>query len=158
MKFKRKKLDERELFEMYKIEHYLFWLVFWGLFLSVMIQGVILNTGFKQISGEWIILMVTAVVSLFLYIKGGHYDYWTKPGKKSYLIYSLVFSIIFDIVYVITLYMQDDALKLKWLLAIALILFVFLFTIMYIILAVMGELVKRRRKKLEQRFEEECEE
>jgi len=151
---KKKKLDERELMEMYKIEHYAFWFMFWALFASIVIQLIFCNSSFKQIGGEWIVLMISAIASSIAYIKGGHYDYYTKPGIKSYLLYSLIFTILSDVIIAIIFYIHHNYYnRIGFIITISLygvVIFVFSFAT----LALTGEAVKKKRKKLEDKFVE----
>jgi len=151
---KKKKLDERELMEIYKIEHYAFWFMFWALVASIVIQLIFFNSSFKQIGGEWIVLMISAIASSIAYIKGGHYDYYTNPGIKSYLLYSLIFTIVSDVIVAITNYLHHNYYnRIGFIITISLysvVIFVFIFAT----LALTGEAVKKKRKKLEEKFVE----
>lgn len=48
MKRIKKIIDEREELELLRIEHICFWLLFWGLFLSIMVQSFLMNAPFVQ--------------------------------------------------------------------------------------------------------------
>ena len=151
---KKKKLDERELMEMYKIEHYAFWFMFWALIASIFIQLMFFNSSFKQIGGEWIVLMISAIAISIAYIKGGHYDYYTKPGIKSYLLYSISFTIVFDVIIAITSYIHHNYYNMRGFIITVSLSGVVLFIVLFVTLALTGELIKKRRKKLEEKFVE----
>lgn len=69
---------------------------------------IFFDASFKQIGGEWVTLMIAALASSIGYYKGGHYDYFTKPGIKSYLLYSIIFTIVFDVIIAIAFYVHHD--------------------------------------------------
>lgn len=151
---KKKKLDERELMEMYKIEHYAFWFMFWALFSSMFIQLLFCDASFQQISGEWVVFMIAAIASSIAYYKGGHYDYYTKPGIKSYLLYSIIFTILTDVIIAITFYIHHNYSTIKGFVITIAIYGGVLFVVIFASMAITGEAIKKRRKKLEEQFNE----
>ncbi|MBX4271784.1 DUF6773 family protein [Clostridium estertheticum] len=151
---KKRKVDERELMEMYKIEHYTFWFMFWALLASIFIQLIFFDFSFKQIGGEWIVLMISAIASSIAYIKGGHYDYYTTPGIKSYLLYSLSFTIAFDVIIAIMFYIHHSYYNMKGFIITLSLYGVVIFVVVFATLALTGEAVKKKRKKLEEKFVE----
>lgn len=154
---KKKELDERELMEMYKIEHYAFWFMFWALLASIFIQLIFYNSSFKQIGGEWIVFMISAVAISIAYFKGGHYDYYTNPGIKSYLLYSLSFTIIFDVIIAIIFYIHNNYYNMNGFIITVALYGVVLFVVIFATLALTGEAIKKKRKKLEEKFVESSE-
>lgn len=150
----RKKLDERELMEMYKIEHYAFWFLFWALFASLFIQLIFFDASFKQIGAEWIIFMIAAIASAIAYYKGGHYDYYTKPGIKSYLFYSIIFTVVTDIVTAIAIYVHHNYYNMTGYIITVVLFGVVLFGIIFTTMALTGEAIRKRRKKLEEQFDD----
>ncbi|MBK5254106.1 MAG: hypothetical protein JJE03_06590 [Peptostreptococcaceae bacterium] len=153
--FKRKVVDEREKMEMYKIEHYGFWLVFWGLLISIFVQMIAFDASFKEIGAEWIVFMCMAIGSGVAYGKAGHYDYYTEPGLKSSLIYATVFTIIFEVAFGLYFYINDMYYNLMGLAITIVIATVFMFFTILIFLLVTGKVIAKRRKKLEEDFEED---
>lgn len=152
---KKKKIDERELMEMYKIEHYIFWFMFWALLASIFIQLIFFDFSVKQIGGEWIVFMISAIASSIANIKGGHYDYYTNPGIKSYLLYSLSFTIVFDVIIAIIFYIHYNYYNNMRGFIITVSLYgVVLFVVIFATLSLTGEAVKKKRKKLEEKFVE----
>lgn len=151
----RKVVDEREEMEMMRIEHLMYWFVFWALLASIFIQILVLGAEFSQVAGEWMIFMLMAIGTVFADIKGGHFDYCSRPGWKTYLIYSAVAAAG---VMGLTLWRGvrdgyyrnpgDAVLPL-------LITGIFTGVVTYAALAAAGTFVKHRRKKLEKEFEEE---
>ena len=153
---KKKKLDERELMEMYKVEHYGFWFVFWALCISIFVQFIFLERPFAQISSEFIIFMLMAVLSLIGYLKGGHYDYYTEPGWKSYLLYSGIAAVVFTIIQAVLYYTKHYFQKSLGAGLMGLLIFgVCIFGLCYAVLAIMGEFIKKRRAKLAKKYEED---
>jgi hypothetical protein len=152
--FKRKEVDEREKMEMYKIEHYGFWLVFWGLLISIFVQMIAFDASFKEFGAEWIIFMVMAVTSAIAYGRAGHYDYYSEPGIKSSLIYAAVFTVIYDVVFGLYFYINDKYYNLTGLAIKIALCTVFMFFTILIIQLIAGKVVTKRRKKLKEDFEE----
>lgn len=150
----KKKLDERELMEMYKIEHYAFWFLFWALFASIFIQMLFFEPSIKQIGGEWIIFMIAAVASSIAYYKGGHYDYFTKPGIKSYLLYSIFFTIVADVIIAIAFYVHHNYYNMIGFIITIVLYGLVTFVVIFVTLALSGEAIKKRRKKLEEQFDD----
>ncbi|MBC3797634.1 DUF6773 family protein [Acetobacterium tundrae] len=157
MKKFKKVIDERQEMEMYKVEHICFWIVFWLLLGSIIIQSIFLSAPFSQWAFEWFIFMICCVGSFIGYYRKGQWDYYSKPTTKNYLIFSLVGSGLFAIIYAISLYMKNDFLKndLGILLLLTLIIFAFLFALIFVALLICGTLVKKRQKKLEDEFNDD---
>lgn len=90
-----KKVDERQERDLMLVEHYGFWLMYWLLLASMVIQGVIMDQD-SQIKGEWIVFMVTSVFVVVGWIRKGVWSYQSRkmPGIKACLGYSLIAGIV----------------------------------------------------------------
>lgn len=153
MKSKRN-LDERELMEIYKIEHYAFWSMFWLLLASIFIQLIFCETSFRQIAGEWIVFMLVALGSGFAYYKGGHYDYNTEPCIQSYLFYSLIFASVTDVLSALAIYAHHNYYNIIGFIFTVVFTWIFLFIVIFIAICIGGEAIKKKRKKLEHQFDD----
>jgi len=111
MKKMKKVVDERQELELYKIEHLCFWIVFWLLLGSIIVQSMFLNAPFSQWGFEWTIFMISCGGVIVGCYKKGQWDFYSKPTTKNYLIYSLIGAGAFAIIYAITLYMNHAYLK-----------------------------------------------
>lgn len=154
MKKFKKIVDERQEMELYKIEHVCFWLVFWLLLGSIIIQSMFLNAPFTQWGFEWVIFMVCCGGVLVGCYQKGQWDFYTKPTTKNYLIYSLIGAGAFAVIYAITMYLNNPYFKDNLLALGALTAFIFamLFALIFVALLITGTLVKKRQKKLEDEF------
>lgn len=152
---KKHVVDERERMEMYRIEHYMFWFAFWALLAAIFGQMIFMKASFVQVAGEWIVFMLMAVGTLLGELKGGHYDYISRPGWKSYLAYSVVGTIAVVFLMLANGIRQGYYRSFGDAALVAAVVGGTAFVIFYVSLAVGGELVKRRRKKLEKEFEDE---
>ena len=154
MKKFKKVVDERQELELYKIEHVCFWILFWLLLGSIIVQSMILNAPFSQWGFEWSIFMVGCIGVIVGCYKKGQWDFYSKPTTKNYLIYSLIGSAAFAIIYAITMYINNPYFKdnLLALGALTAFIFVLLFTLIFAALFITGTLVKKRQKKLEDEF------
>jgi hypothetical protein len=112
------------------------------------------DASFKEFGAEWIIVM--AITSAVAYSKAGHHDYYSEPGIKSSFFYAIGGTVIFDIVFGLYFYINDKYYNLTGLVITIAILTAFMFFTIFIILLVGGKAITKRRKKLEEVLEEEC--
>lgn len=154
MKLFRKIIDERQELEMMRVERVGFWLLYLGLVVAIIVQLFVFGFDFKHLAGEFIVLIVGCVVMLIGYMRRGSWDYFTKPGMKSYIIYSLGGGLLFALPMPIAAYFYNGLSFLNCL-SIFAINFLFLFSLLFLLLWLLGSVTKRRQKKLEQESEEE---
>ena len=157
MKKFKKVVDERQELELYKIEHVCFWIVFWLLLGSIIVQSMFLNAPFSQWGFEWTIFMISCGGVMVGCYKKGQWDFYSKPTTKNYLIYSLIGSGAFAVICTITMYMNHDYFKDNLLALGTMTAFIFamLFALIFVALFVSGTLVKKRQKKLEEQFSDD---
>lgn len=151
---KKKILDEREKLESYKTGYYAFWFMFWALAGGSLFQSVWLNAPFSQYACELFILIAAGAGTVIADVRRGNYDNFSEPGWRSYLAYSLIFAILFTVVVMIGNWHQGWLRQMKDVCIAGVANFVFLFMLIYVSLALMGWLVKRRRRKLEKEFDD----
>lgn len=93
MKRRNNNLDEMQEAKLLKIEHFGLWIAFWGLVAAVIIQ-MALGADFKQLAGEWIILMVVCIYLVAACLKNGIWDRHLKPNLKTNLLLSLLAAVV----------------------------------------------------------------
>jgi len=154
MKLFRKIVDERQELEMMRVERGSFWVMLLALVVAILVQLFALGYDFEHIAGEFIVLVIGAVWSTAGYLRRGSWDYFTKPGVKTYALYSLAAGIIFGLVAPLTRYFRYGAPLLD-----CLRVFVINFTSVYILafltLLLLGTITKKRQKKLQQEYKED---
>lgn len=153
--FGKKKMDEREQMEMYRMEHYAFWMLYWAQAASLVVHKLILDEPFINHAWEWSVFIAVSVWLIIVDIRRGNYDFYTEPGWRSYLIYAVGCSLFFGAVAIGSGIYKGWIESAKDALLVGVIEVPFLFIICYGALAAVGTLVKRRRKKLEEEFDEE---
>lgn len=154
----KKVVDEREQMEMFRVEHYVCWLTFWALLVSIFVQLIGMRVSFSQVAGEWIVFMVMAFGILIGDMKGGHFEYYSRPGWKSYLFYTLVATVAVIVLGFLRGMIGGYYRNLSDAVLAALILGGNTFVLTYVALAAAGAFVKHRRRQLESEYEEEEEE
>ena len=130
-----------------KIEHYGFWLAFWGL-LTIMAIQALLGVAFSSLLGEWIIFMVLCVYALVSCLRHGLWDRNLKPNLKTNLLVSILPGLAvgaFDIL----LFRANETEPLDYLL-IGAIPALITFVLCFVALTVCSALYKKRRRKLDQ--------
>lgn len=157
MKFLKKVVDERQELEILRVEHVCFWIVFWALLISIIIQALFLQTPFAQFAAEWIIFMICCIGSTIGFIKKGQWGFYSEPGAKSYLICSLIGSFVFSILFGAAGYVRWENIRAYPIIFICLvfIMFVFFFIGIFVALILTGTAVKKRRQKLEEEYSNE---
>lgn len=153
MKLFRKVIDERQELEMMRVERVSFWIMFFSLIIAIFVQLLVLGFDFEHVAGEFIILLTVAVWATIGYTRCGAWDYFTKPGMKSYVIYSLGGGFIFGLMVPLTWYFKYDTPLLSCLLTFA-INFAILFPLLFLTLWLVGSIVKKRQEKLQQEYED----
>lgn len=150
-------MDERQELELLKIEHVGFWIMFWALTISIIIQTIFMNKDFDEIIGEMIVLLIGAGCIIIGCAKKGQWDYYSQPSMKNYLLYSTITATIFSLLIGVKKWKQYEVFREDfWGMAIpiVLILFVSCFALVFISLFICGKIVQNRRKKLEKEYEE----
>ncbi len=86
-KEKKTVLDERELMEMYRIEHRGLWLMLALLGASVAAQ-LLFGAGLAQLAGELAVLLIMCVVLMIAYVRRGIWDEDARPSLRGNARYS----------------------------------------------------------------------
>lgn len=152
---KKNVVDERELMEMFRVEHYVCWITFWVLLISIFWQLFLVEASFSRVAGEWCVFMVMSFGILIGNLKGGHFDYSSRPGWKSYLLYSVIATVAAGGITLIR-GMMIGYYK-DWKMAAFAVgrIGTNTFLITFALLALSGTYVKYRRKKLEDIYDDE---
>lgn len=154
--FKLKKVvDERQELELLKIEKKGFWVLYWMLLASFLYQEMIMHAPFSQWAAEFIVFMIASIYIAIACMRKGQWDYYSLPSMKGYFIYSLVGSGIFAIIMGISKYMEFETVRENfWTMGLPIvgILFITTFVLMFLALAGMGYLTKKRRAELEKEY------
>lgn len=153
--FKLKKVvDERQELELLRIEHFGFWLLYWGLCISIIVQALFMELPFKNFAAEFIVFMLGSFIFLIACVKKGQWDYYTKPTIKTYLITSLIGSLCFTLLIGFVNYNKYPKFQENFtvfLISMAFII-VSMFVLIFVTSLILGTLVKRKQQKLEKEF------
>jgi drug/metabolite transporter (DMT)-like permease len=151
MKIFRKIVDERQELEMMRVERASFWVIFFALVIVISVQTLALGFDLKHIAGESVALALGAVWAVAGHIRKGSYDYFTKPGMKSYVGYSLAGGLIFGLAAPLANYFRYDT-PIGYCLLFFVINFVCIFVLCFLALLLLGNITKKRQKKLQQEY------
>ena len=153
--FKLKKVvDEREEYELLRIEHFAFWAMFLTAIASIVIQLTFLDLPLEQTYGEYAIMFIGASFIIGGCIKKGHWSFYSSPSKKHYFLYSLGTASFILLIMILSKAHFRASFKHEpfMALAIASIIFGSMFLLTYVSLFAAGKIVKRKREKLEQDY------
>ena len=90
---KKTVLDEREMMEMYRIEHYGLWLMY-GLLCAAILVQLLMGAGLAQMAGEIAVLAVTSVAMIFANARHGIWDQSSRPSVRGNAAYSLATGVL----------------------------------------------------------------
>lgn len=93
LKKKKPVLDERELQEMYRIEHLGLWLMYVLLCAALLVQ-LMMGAGLVQLCGELAALLVVSVVMIAEHVRRGIWDADVRPSAKDNAGYSAMVGIV----------------------------------------------------------------
>ena len=90
---KKTVLDEREMMEMYRIEHYGLWLMY-GLLCAAILVQLLMGADLKQMAGEIAVVIVTSVAMIFANARHGIWDQSSRPSVRGNAAYSLATGVL----------------------------------------------------------------
>lgn len=90
---KKTVLDEREMMEMYRIEHYGLWLMY-GLLCAAILVQLLMGADLKQMAGEIAVVAVTSVAMIFANARHGIWDQSSWPSVRGNAAYSLATGVL----------------------------------------------------------------
>lgn len=147
----KKIVDERQELELLRIERTGFWVLYIALAVDIMSKIIFLNVSPKQLIGENIAFIAGCITIIIGCTKRGLWDRYSRPGFKSYLIYSLAGSVIFAAVLFAALLIRD----VPHAITAAVIFGVSIFVILFAALALMGVYIKKRNDKLDKEYDDD---
>lgn len=145
-KFLQKTVDERQEKELKIIESFAFWVMFWFLSFSIVFQLFILKAHFLQLAGELITLTIGAMIQLVGYSKKGEWGYYSKPCWKSYFLTGTVLALMELVIF-------SFMIKTENRLIIIVVGAIITFLIGFLLSAVLGHYVNKKREKLEKEYD-----
>ena len=154
MKIFRKVKDEREKNEIMRISSISFWIAFWGLLISIVVKLFIFELDLINVASEFTILIICTIYIVAASYLRGLWDTHTNPGIKTYLVTSLIVTLLVSIpissIYYIR-YVERGVTILDGFRFFA-IGFTTTFIPMFLAITFFGTLIKRRRRKLADRY------
>lgn len=149
--------DERVKSEIQKIAGNAYYVVMGLLLVSFLVEMVVFDS-FRYFFAEWVIFLIGCIYFGVGCMLKGHWDLISKPGIKSYLLYSVISSAIFTTVFSVINYLKwtppTGEGTIKYFFMIFLIMFIFLFCLMFAAMFISGSIVKGRQKKLEDQYDD----
>lgn len=94
---KKTVLDEREMMEMYRIEHRGLWLMYALLCVAILVQ-FLLGAGFAQMAGEVAVVFITSVAMILANARHGIWDLSSRPSMRGNAAYSLATGLLVTVV------------------------------------------------------------
>lgn len=147
MKKPKNNLDEMQEQKMLHIEQRSFWLAFWMLIVSILVQLVLCGNS-QSFMGECIILAVVGVYLVAACLKNGLWDRQLSPTPKTNLCISLLTGAVMGTVWGITSWNRYQ--KLAGSIATAVFMLVVVGFLCFAALNVAAEVYKHKKKELEQ--------
>ncbi len=151
----RNHLDEMQDQKLLKSEEYGFWVMFWALVLSIVIQ-LITGGPIRQVLGESIVLLIGSVYILVTALKNGLWTRASTPTRKGNALASIVPAAAIGAIHLFRL-IQTNRMETKPLLTAAAV-SVAVYAGCFVLLEVLGAVYKKRRAALDDTDEKEREE
>ena len=88
LKRKPSVLDEREMLELYRVEHFGLWLMYALLCAAILIQ-LLLGAALSQMAGELAVVIIASAALVVLNVRHGIWDTNSRPSVRDNAAYSL---------------------------------------------------------------------
>ena len=99
-------LDEMQEQKLLKIEHNGCWIAFWGLFIMILIQGILIPQNSISVVGEMIVFFCMSIYMFCACIKNNIWDRRLKPNLKTNIIISVITGVAIGIIYFIKMFAE----------------------------------------------------
>lgn len=139
-------LDERELQELYGVEHRGLWMMYALLCAAVAVQ-MLLGADFKQMAGELLVIAVSSVVLIVAYARRGIWGERSRPSARGNAAYSAMGG---GVVALIALGLRRSAY-------LALLMGAAMFALSFLLLTALMLYLRRRERALERELEQDGE-
>lgn len=156
-----KKIDERQQADLYKVEHYGFWIAFYMLLISIIWQALFQDQPFSRWGAEWVVFMVIAVFEVAGCVKIGVWSPQADmPRRKENILWALGGSLLFSALNVAARYLALEEQQRNWIALGGMFIgsFLILFVLIIVGYTAVGIIFKKRRKKMEEMMDKECRE
>ena len=111
------KLDEMQNQKLLKLEEYGFWIMFWALVASIVVQ-IFTGAGIKEIIGEIVVLLIGSIYLSITALRSGLWTRTSTPTRKGNAITSIIPAVILGMINVIRL-IQKSGITINILLIVA---------------------------------------
>ena len=81
LKRKPSVLDEREMLEMYRVEHFGLWLMY-GLLCAAVVVQMLLGAPIEQMAGELAVILISSVAMVIANVRRGIWDTNSRPSMR----------------------------------------------------------------------------
>ena len=88
LKRKKNVLDEREMLEMYRAEHFGLWLMY-GLLCAAIVWQMLAGAPLGQMAGELAVLIISSVAMVIANVRHGIWDTTSRPSMRGNVGYSI---------------------------------------------------------------------
>ena len=88
LKGRKSVLDEREMLEMYRVEHFGLWLMYGLLCIAVIVQ-MLGGASLVQMGGELAVILISSVAMVIANVRRGIWDTNSRPSVRGNAAYSL---------------------------------------------------------------------
>lgn len=147
----KKIVDERQELELMKVERAGFWILFLALAADILIKVLFLGVPVRSLIGENIAFIAGCVTIIIGCTKRGLWTYYSAPCLKDYLVHSIGGTLIFSLLLMAALFLKGA----RHVLSLTAVFAVIIFTVMFAVMALMGEYTKKKRDRLEKEYEDE---
>ena len=145
-------LDEMQDQKLLKLEEYGFWVMFWALVLSIVIQ-LIIGSSIKEVLGEIIVLLIGSVYISVTTLKNGLWTRTSIPTRKGNALASIIPAVLLGTIHIFKM-IQGNRMEAKSLLITAAIA-VAVYVGCFVILEVLRAAYHKRRTALDKIEEKE---
>jgi FlaA1/EpsC-like NDP-sugar epimerase len=154
MKRFRKVVDERQELELLKIGNSSFTVMLISLITVMIVQMFIFNFEMKYLTGYYVVLIIVFIWVVACSIRRGAWEFYTKPGMKSYIFSSLASGIGLGILFTMLRYFVHE-ISLPHAFQFFAIVFATISIPGFIINLLLGTIIKKRQQKLQQTFDDD---
>ncbi len=99
MKKRAGNLDEMQNQQLLKLEEYGFWIVFWALLASIIVQ-LITGAGMKEVIGEVVVFLIGSVYLAITTLKNGLWARSPAPSRKGNALVSVIPAVVIGALHV----------------------------------------------------------